>query len=65
MEFDPVSLLKEKAIDLVNYSLTMAMTLAREAPEHIQHQPQQMYQLLLLPLQTVCNAKGIQAENTT
>lgn len=66
MEFDPVSLLKEKkAIGLVNYSFTMAVTLAREAPEHIQHWPQQMYQLLLLPPQTVNNVMGIQAETTT
>lgn len=65
MEFDPLSLSKEKAIDLVNYSVTMAVTLAREAPEHIQPQPQQMSRLPLLPLQTVCNVQSIQAENTT
>jgi hypothetical protein len=43
----------------------MAVTLAREAPEHIQHWPQQMYQLLLLPPQAVNNVMGAQAETTT
>lgn len=65
MAFDPVSLWKEKVIGPVNYSSTMAVTLAREAPERIQPQPQQTYQLLLLPPQTVCNVMSIQAENTT
>ena len=56
---------REKVIGLVNYSSTMAVTLAGEAPQRIQHQPQQMYQLLLLPLQTVRNVTSTQAENTT
>lgn len=56
---------REKVIGLVNFSFTMPVTLAGEAPQRIQHQLQQMYQLLLLPLQTVLNVMSTQAENTT